>query len=223
MKRSAKGRVIPDVCVVTGTGTEVGKTWVTSALIGALQADGVPVIARKPVQSFDVDGGPTDADVLAGALGIEAHEVCPLHRWYEVPMAPPMAAEALGLPPLSLDELVAELSLPEVGLVFVEGVGGPRSPLTDDADTVDLAEALDARMVLLVADAGLGTINAVLLAVAALEKWDTIVFLNRFEPGNDLHRRNLEWLREAESLSPITSVKELSHQVQRRNPQRKAM
>lgn len=179
--------------------------------------------ARKPVQSFDVEGGPTDADVLASALGVEAHEVCPLHRWYEVPMAPPMAAEALGLPPLSLDELVAELPLPEFGLVLVEGVGGPRSPLTDDADTVDLAEALDARMVLLVADAGLGTINAVLLAVAVLEKWDTIVFLNRFEPGNDLHERNLRWLREAEGLQPITHMTELSKRIQQRTHARKAV
>lgn len=192
-----------------------------AGLIRALKEAGVPVSARKPVQSFDVEGGPTDADVLASALGVEAHEVCPLHRWYEVPMAPPMAAEALGLPPLSLDELVAELPLPELGLVLVEGVGGPRSPLTDDADTVDLAEALDARMVLLVADAGLGTINAVLLAVAVLEKWDTIVFLNRFEPGNNLHERNLRWLREAEGLQPITHMTELSKRIQQQTHARK--
>ena len=202
-----------EVIVVTGTATEVGKTWVTAHVLRRLSESGVPVTVRKPVQSFDIAGGPTDADVLAGALGIEPHEVCPLHRWYELPMAPPMAAEARGLPPLALPDLVAEMALPELGLALVEGVGGPRSPLTDDADTVDLAEALDARLVVLVADAGLGSINATVLSLAALERWETIIFVNRFEPGNDLHERNVRWLREAEGLDPITDIKQLATKI----------
>ncbi len=202
-----------DVVVVTGTGTEVGKTWVTSALIRHLKEHDIPVTARKPVQSFDVADGSTDADVLASALGIEAHDVCPLHRWYEIPMAPPMAAEELGLPPIALADLVAEIRLPEVGLTLVEGVGGVRSPLADDADTADLADALGARLIVLVADAGLGTINSVVLSLEALARWDVAVFLNRFEATDRLHQKNLRWLSEAEGIGCITEIKALAAKI----------
>ena len=72
---------------------------------------GLQVCARKPAQSFGPDEGPTDAERLAEATGESAAEVCPPWRWYPRPMAPPMAAESLGLPPFSLDDLVARAAL----------------------------------------------------------------------------------------------------------------
>jgi dethiobiotin synthetase len=48
-----------------------------------------------------------------------------------------------------------------------------------------------------VADPGLGTINAVRLCVDALAGFDTLVTMNRFEPGDELHRRNRDWLVDA--------------------------
>src|SRR5689334_19141825 len=126
--------------VVAGTATEVGKTWVGAALARELRGRGVKVAARKPVQSFEPGAGPTDADVLAAATGENPHDVCPRHRWLGVPMAPPMAADALGLSPVSLADLLSELQWPDgIHVGLLEGVGGPRSPLADDGDTVDLA------------------------------------------------------------------------------------
>ena len=66
----------------------------------------------------------------------------------------------------------------DVGLV--EGVGGPRSPISADGDNVDLAHALAPDLVVLVADAGLGTINAVRLSVGALADFPVLVALNRY-------------------------------------------
>jgi len=54
--------------VVTGTGTGVGKTFFTAVTLGLLRARGVTVAARKPVESFNDDGHPTDSEVLAAAL-----------------------------------------------------------------------------------------------------------------------------------------------------------
>ena len=200
-----------EVVVVSGTHTGVGKTWVTARLIERLRDRAIPVTARKPVQSFDIRDG-TDADVLAAASGDEAHAVCPLHRWYEIPMAPPMAAEALGLPPIALADLVSELNLPDIGLALIEGVGGPRSPIADDADTTDLADDLGARLVVVVADPSLGVINSLALAVEAFRN-KTIGYLNRFDPVNDLHARNLQWLVETEGFDVVTSIPELAARV----------
>src|SRR4051812_42586935 len=94
--------------VVVGTGTEVGKTWASCQLLEDARRRGVRVSARKPAQSFE-GSGPTDADLLGTASNEPAHDVCPSHRSYSVPMAPPMAAEVLQRPRIALDELLAEL------------------------------------------------------------------------------------------------------------------
>ena len=72
-------------------------------------------------------------------------------------------------PPFTVADLVerAGLAAPASGVGLVEAAGGVRSPLADDGDAVDLAAALRPDRVVLVADAGLGTINAVRLAVGA--------------------------------------------------------
>lgn len=200
--------------VVAGTATEVGKTWVGAALARELRGRGVKVAARKPVQSFEPGAGPTDADELAAATGEDPHDVCPPHRWLGVPMAPPMAADALGLQPVLLADLLGELQWPDgtdVGLL--EGVGGPRSPLALDGDTVDLASAARADLVVLVADAGLGTINAVRLSAHAFGARPVVTILNRFDDGDDLHRRNRDWLAKEDGLAVVTDVSGLCDEL----------
>lgn len=195
---------------MTGTGTDTGKTWVAAQLLSSLRGAGHPVAARKPAQSFAPGEGSTDADVLARATGERPTDVCPPHRWYEVPMAPPMAADLLGRPRFAVSDLVDELRWPDgMRLGLVEGVGGPRSPLATEGDTVTLAEALGPDTVLLVAGPGLGAINAVLLAVAALVPPSPVVFLNRYSEGNPLHVRNTEWLRDRAGLDVVTDLASL--------------
>lgn len=194
--------------LVTGTTTGVGKTWVGAQVLAALRAAGHVVAARKPVQSFDPGAGSTDADVLALATGEQPEVVCPRHRWYEVPMAPPIAAELLERPDFSVEDLLGELAWPDgTGYGLVEAVGGPRSPIASTGDTVALAQALEPDTVVLVAPTELGTINAVLLAASVLH--DPVVFLNRFGEGNLLHAGNARWLRERTRLDVVTDVADL--------------
>jgi dethiobiotin synthetase len=202
--------------VVSGTATGVGKTWAAAELLRALRAAGVPVAARKPVQSFTPGEGPTDAELLAAASGEDPHRVCLAHRWLPLAAAPPMAAAMLGRPGFTLRALAAELELPERGVAVVEGVGGPRSPLADDGDTVDLAAALDADAVLLVAEAGLGAINAVRLAAAAFARAAPVsVLLNRYHPAERLHPANLAWLRDRCGLDVLVEVAGLAARLAR--------
>jgi dethiobiotin synthetase len=221
--------------VVSGTGTDVGKTWWTAAAATELRAGGLSVAARKPAQSFAApdrppnegapgegapsEGGPgevgpgeTDASVLGAATDEDATTVCPAHRWYETAMAPPMAASALGRPGFTVHDLVAELTWPhELDVGFVESAGGPRSPLADDGDTVALAAALAPDMIVLVADAGLGTINAVRLCVDVLEpSAPVVVALNRYDDSVPLHRANRDWLRARAGGPVVTDVADLA-------------
>src|SRR5207248_699099 len=66
--------------LVVGTGTEIGKTWLSARLLERWRAGGLSVAARKPAQSFD-PGDPeaqrTDAQILAAASGEAPFTVCP--------------------------------------------------------------------------------------------------------------------------------------------------
>jgi dethiobiotin synthetase len=183
------------VVFVGGTGTAVGKTWIAAAVLARLRESGRGVSARKPAQSFDAGAGPTDADVLAAATGESPDDVCPPHRWYARALAPPMAAAALGAPPFTVGDLLDELSWPEpVDVGLVEGAGGPRSPIAADGDNVAVASALAPDLVLLVAAAGLGTINAVRLSIDAFADAPVTVVLNGYDERDPVHRGNRDWL-----------------------------
>ena len=212
--RAERGRLRPArLVVVTGTGTEVGKTWWSAALATALRDRGRTVAVRKPVQSFAPTDDPaaTDAAVLGTATGEPAATVCPPHRWLAAPMAPPMAAARLGLAPFTIADLVAETTWPDATQVgLVEGAGGLRSPLAVDGDTRDLIDALVADDVLVVAPAGLGVIHGVRLVVDALPAHRITVALNRFDPADDLHRANREWLEQRDGLTVVTEPGDLA-------------
>jgi dethiobiotin synthetase len=245
----------PAIILVTGTGTEIGKTWVAAALARELRSRGRRVVARKPAQSFepgDDTAGRTDAQVLGAATGEDPEAVCPPARWYPVPLAPPMAARALGLPDFTIADLIAELGragtdradrpavapardapvaeapvaeAPVAGeeVLLVETAGGVRSPLADDGDTVAFAATLDPAAVVLVADPGLGTINAVRLSVDALtgaaggsgRPIPVVVFLNRFVTTDPLHTGNLAWLHDRDGLRCMTTISDLADVLDR--------
>ena len=129
-----------------------------------------PANRPSPTRPGDVP----DSEILAQATGEPAHVVCPARRTYPLAMAPPMAAEALGMLPAAIDDLVAEVNASwpdrptDVGVV--EGAGGVASPLARDGDGDSLrrssAYACKADLVVLVADPRLGVINLVRLCRA---------------------------------------------------------
>jgi dethiobiotin synthetase len=202
----------PEVLIVmTGTGTEVGKTWVGAELLAHARSNGHVVAARKPAQSFDpADQHPRDSEVLAAATGELPQNVCLPERNYELAVAPPMAADSLSRPRIHLADLVAEMMIPsEVSLCLVEGAGGVRSPLAHDGDTLGLISLLRPDVVVLVADPGLGTINAVRLSADALAGQRLVVFLNRFDESNELHQWNRGILSDTAALSVVTTVSDL--------------
>ncbi|MCD9145774.1 dethiobiotin synthase [Streptomyces albireticuli] len=155
------------ILIVTGTGTEVGKTVVTAAVAAAALAAGRTVAVLKPAQTGVAPG--EDGDVaevrrLAGEVtGAE------LARFPE-PLAPATAARRAGRAPVRPEEVAkaaAELAATH-DLVLVEGAGGLLVELDEAGATLaDVARLLDAP-VLVVAQAGLGTLNVTALTAEAL-------------------------------------------------------
>ncbi len=208
---------MPEVIVVTGTTTGIGKTWVTAELTETLR-DEMKVALRKPVESFG-PGDKRDSELLAGASGEPADSICPPHRRYELPMAPPIAAAGLGRPSFTVDDLGYELAVGSIDadLVLIEGVGGPYSPLSADGDTVSLAHHLGATRVISVVDASLGAINAALTVIKAFPAAEVLTYLNRYDGDDEVHRTNRRWLSEQGHLV-YRSIDELADAFRRRVP-----
>jgi dethiobiotin synthetase len=173
---------------VTATDTGVGKTEVACALVSGARAAGLDVGAMKPAQSGVTSGEASDAERLREAAGgaDPLELVCPYQ--FEPPLAPGVAARlagvAISLPRLT--EVARALALRHAALV-VEGAGGLLVPLTPGATYADLAVALGLP-VLVVARAGLGTVNHTALTVEALRARRLEVagvVLNRTGPDDD--------------------------------------
>jgi len=155
---------------ITGTDTDVGKTFVTALIARELTAAGVKTGVYKPACSgavFDADGQPhwEDIEQLSQATGGRFADdlICP--QRFQAALAPPVAATREGR---FVDEELLRSGANkwdgQVDLLLVEGVGGLLCPMTEKETIADLACDL-AFPLLIVSRLGLGTINHTLLTV----------------------------------------------------------
>jgi dethiobiotin synthetase len=159
---------------ITGTGTDVGKTFVTAGLVRYLRSHGKVVAALKPVVSgFDpAASAGSDPAILLDALGRPCSEaeyarISPFR--YRAPLSPDMAAR-LEKRPLDVNAVIefCEAAVAGTkGTLFIEGVGGIMVPLDDRATVLDLMIRLRLPIIL-VAGAYLGTISHILSALDVL-------------------------------------------------------
>jgi dethiobiotin synthetase len=161
--------VIGPVLIVSGTGTEVGKTVVTAAVAALAASGGRRVAVVKPAQTGEPPGPTGDLEVIRRLSGVtQTHE---LARFGD-PLSPEAAARAAGRPPLDLPAAAVFIKQLQVDagadLVLVEGAGGLLVRYDPAGGTIaDLAAMLDAP-VLVVTTAGLGTLNHTALTMEAL-------------------------------------------------------
>ncbi|MFM9371071.1 dethiobiotin synthase [Streptomyces sp. Da 82-17] len=156
------------ILVVSGTGTEVGKTVTTAALAAAALAEGRSVAVLKPAQTGVTADERGDADEVVRLAG-DAVTALELARYPE-PLAPDTAARRAGLPPVRPYEVAdaAQKLAVEHDLVLVEGAGGLLVRFDAEGGTLADAARLLGAPVLVVAAAGLGTLNATALTGEAL-------------------------------------------------------
>lgn len=158
---------------ITGTDTEVGKTWATLGIMARFQAQGLAVKGMKPVASGSEwhDGklrNPDASLIHAQSSGSPAYEQVNPYAFAE-PIAPHIAAnkQRVGI---DMDRVSAAFDeLDRSGdLVIVEGIGGWRVPLSDKLQTEDLVRRLKLSVVLVVG-LRLGCINHALLSAEAIQ------------------------------------------------------
>ena len=173
---------------VTGTDTGVGKTEVTCALVRGWRARGLDVGAMKPAQSGHDPGERSDAERLAEAAGggDPMELVCPYS--FGPPLAPGVAARLAGVS-VSMARLLdaARALAARHAALVVEGAGGLMTPLGERETCADLAVALGLPA-LVVARAGLGTVNHAALTCEALRRRGVevvAVVLNRAGAADD--------------------------------------
>ena len=169
---------------VTGTDTEVGKTFFTALLIRTLRGAGIDAVGFKPVAC----GGWEDVDALVAASdGAETRAgTCPFH--FSTPASPLTASWAEGktVDPERVVAAYEELHARHA-MVVVEGVGGWRVPITADWSVADLATQL-ALPVIVVVKNRLGAINHTMLTLESIARCGlecTGLVLNHFDVSDD--------------------------------------
>jgi len=160
---------------VTGAGTDIGKTWVSAALLKLWRWEGLDPTAIKPVASGYDGRNPQDSDAAAllAALGqpVDAHHVEAMTPFrLRAPLSPDQAAAKEGVR-LSVEAIVAACR-PKIaaarGPVLIEGAGGVMSPLNDSETMLDLAAAFGAPTIL-VCGSYLGAISHALTGLEVLK------------------------------------------------------
>lgn len=204
---------------VTGTGTDVGKTYVTGLVIKRIKESGANAAYYKAAMSGNerrADGSLIPGDALSvrevSGIAQPLEEMCPYI--YEHAYSPHLAARIEGGP--------VELSVVRDGFlkvsekydyVTVEGSGGILCPIRYDGEKIMLEDVVKALNLscLLVADAGLGTINSVVLTAEYMRARNIPIvgmIFNRFHPDNVMEEDNIRMCEELTGLKTLACVQE---------------
>lgn len=186
---------------ITGTGTDVGKTYVTGLILKKLRESGKNAAYYKAAMSGnarDANGRLIPGDALKvkniSGIGQPLESMCPYV--YEAAVSPHLASRMEGNPvQLSLVRQTFQQVCLRYDYVTMEGSGGILCPLRFDGEKLlleDLVKELNLSS-LIVADAGLGTINSVVLTAEYMRAGGLPVkgiVLNNFHPGDILEEDN---------------------------------
>ena len=161
---------------ITATGTDVGKTYVTTLLIRQLRAQQRQVLALKPILS-GLANLPIDHSDTARLLSAMGDDITPdtqkaITPWtFQRPLSPDMAARMEGTDEIDFNALIhlcQDQLYSHQGTVLIEGVGGVMVPINTKMVVADWIAALHIPA-LLVTSSRLGTLSHTLTAVECLK------------------------------------------------------
>lgn len=214
---------------LVGSGTDIGKTYVSAALLRSAQASGRTLGYYKPVMSGNqpdaagnlIPGDPSQVKILSETEQ-SLESMC--GTVYAAALSPHLAAQ-LESGPITLESIQRAIDhlKPTYPQILIEACGGVICPLRWDHERImqtDLIHATQAKCIL-VADAGLGSINATVLSVAYL-KCESIplagIILNRFDPQNKLHQDNLMMIEQLSGHPIVATLEAQSLELTWRSP-----
>lgn len=205
---------------ITGTDTEIGKTYVSSLLIKALVAENLKVVGMKPVASGAKCINKTlkneDALSLIQASNVEVDYKIVNPYVFEPAISPHIAAEQAGVE-ISFNEIKNNFKQLEKisDVVIVEGVGGWYAPVSCHTTVADLAETLKLPVILVVG-LRLGCLNHALLTAQAIRQSGLSIagwVANHVEKNFSSAEKNIETLKHYLNDFPfLGSIPHLSNQ-----------
>lgn len=210
---------------ITGTGTDIGKTFVTALIVKKLNEAGKNPGYYKAAMSGNVrreDGTliPGDAAFVKEISGIAQplEQMCPYV--YEHAYSPHLASRIEGNPvSLACVRQGFEKVCKNYDYVTVEGSGGILCPINYDGDKIWLEDVIkELRLpTVIIADAGLGTINNVLLTTAYMRTKNMVIkglIFNHFHPGNVMEEDNLKMCAEMTGLPILARVTDGANDIE---------
>ena len=198
---------------ITGTGTDVGKTYVTACVIKAMREKGIQAGYYKAAVSGAASIAESDAGFVKRFCNLPQEDESLLSYLYETPVSPHLIAEKEQRP-VSLDVVKRDFLkvAAQHEVMVMEGSGGILCPLTRHADgrLLMLEEVIQALALpcLVVADAGLGTINATVLTIEHLQRVQIPivgVILNHYE-DTWMHRDNWQVIEALSGVPVVATV-----------------
>lgn len=184
---------------LTGTDTEIGKTFITCALLHRAGLDGLKAAGLKPVAAgTDAAGRNEDVEAIRAASNVELPRQIINPYCFQAAIAPHIAAaeEGVTIEFASIKES-CDQARQQVDLLIVEGVGGFCVPLGADRNTADLAVELGLPVILVVG-MRLGCINHALLTAEAIATRGLKIagwVANRIDPDMSRFDENLATLK----------------------------
>lgn len=202
---------------ITGTGTEVGKTYITGLIIKKLKDAGKNAGYYKAAVSGnerDSDNNllPGDALAVRTMSGLQEELENMVSYVYEAEVSPHLAAKMEGNPVcMKVIKKDFQKNSSKYDYLTLEGSGGIVCPIRYDEKKIWLLDIIHefGTPCVIVADAGLGTINSVVLTVEyMLNKSIDIkgIILNRYHPGNIMEEDNIKMIEEVTGIDVIAKV-----------------
>lgn len=203
---------------VTGTGTDVGKTFVTALIVKKLRQHCVNAGYYKAALSGAefIDGKliAGDADYVCKIAGVEANPNSLVSYIYETAVSPHLAAK-IENQPIKMEKIIEDFTnfKNKYDILTVEGSGGIICPLKMDEQIIMLTDVIKALSldVILIASASLGSINSTVLTVE-YAKQNNIkingIILNGYEDENFLHQDNKIQIEALTGIPIVACVKQ---------------
>lgn len=199
---------------VTATGTDIGKTYVTALIVKKLRSFGLNAGYYKAAVSGAESVSESDAGYVNRIAEIGKSEELLLSYLYKTAVSPHLAARIEGNPAeMSVIKSTFEKVCGQYDFVTMEGSGGIVCPIRKDEKAVIYLEDIIAALGLpsiIVADAGLGTINAVVTTVEYMRKRKLPIngiILNKWN-GDFMQRDNLAMIEELTGVRVVAVVKD---------------
>ena len=202
---------------ITGTGTDIGKTYVSALIVKKMRESGYNCGYYKPVISGVTEMCnkliDSDANYVIQTANIPSEAEECVSYWWKEAISPHLAAKRKNQE-INIDKIKYDFSIisKKFDYLLIEGAGGITCPLKIDKDEKYLLKDLIWELglsIIIVADAGLGTINSTLLTVDYAHSNGIEIegiILNNYDSNNFMHWDNLEQIEILTGTNVVATV-----------------